>query len=653
MRLLTFPVLLVLVFSVEAQQALRKEPFQYAGTDRASRVEARPPGIRLGLRQPREFALAPLSESEAVRMAGPASRLKRTGVQRQVAPHTLATGNWETTSEGRRVWRMAIHSPGSHGIRVEFSEFSVGDGKVWVHDGTHSAGPYSGRGLFDDGRFMSGAVLSSHATVEYEPAVDAPEELEPPFQIRSIVHQAQSALEATEGQKDPADFCELDVNCYSEWRSTLTSVGQISFVADGVEALCSGSLVGTRDNSLKPYFLTAGHCIHSEEAARTVQAYWTYQTASCGGTPPTSRAASTKSTLGAHLISAASTAAGDYSLILLPDVPSGVTFSGWDPGEPAVGSDVTGIHHPSGSWKRISFGQRTGDAPQNVEGTIVPANKFYQVDMLSGRIEHGSSGSPLFSSPGVIVGSLSYGEIDSDGTVCSIIPQSAGYSRFSVTYSGVKDFLENLPAAEVLPAKSAISFSIKNRVAPAGQTVQLTTQSTGQTTYKVRADASWIQLSSINGTVSSKTPANLTITPDLTKLLQPGTYTSTVTIFSGAAPLQYLTVIAVVAQDQSNVVATVTPSPVVQNGGQWSFEIKLAETAGVATHITAAKFNGADYTSSLAGWFGTVKMAANGSIVAPLTGTGRFPVGDQYFEFWGVDDASGQAWYRTAVVSFR
>src|SRR5215471_16504549 len=169
MRFLTFPVLLALAFSASAQQAMRKEPFQYAGTNRASRVEARPPGLRLGLRQPREFALAPLSESESARLTGPGSRLKRTGVQRSLAAHTIAAGIWETTSEGTRIWRMAIRSRGARGLRVEFTDFSVGQGRVWVHDGTHIAGPYTGRGVFDDGSFMSEAVYTDSAIIEYEP----------------------------------------------------------------------------------------------------------------------------------------------------------------------------------------------------------------------------------------------------------------------------------------------------------------------------------------------------------------------------------------------------------------------------------------------------------------------------------------------------
>ncbi|HJZ96894.1 MAG TPA: trypsin-like peptidase domain-containing protein [Candidatus Solibacter sp.] len=653
MRHLTFPVLLAVGLSAFAQQPQRKEPLQYAGPERASRVEARPPGLRLGLRRPRQFVLAPLSESESARLIGPASRLKRIGVQRQVAAHALAAGAWETTAEGTRVWRIAIHSPGARGMRVEFSDFNVGAGKVWVHDGANTAGPYTGRGLFDDGTFVSAAVYSDSATIEYEPAADADAELEPPFQIKSIVHQAMTALDAAAGKKDPAEYCELDVNCYSEWKSSLTSVAQISFLVDGDEGLCSGSLLATRDNSLKPYFLTAGHCVPTEAVARTVQAYWTYQTSACGGAPPTTRDASTKSTLGAHLISAAGQESGDFSLILLPDVPSGVTFAGWDPGGPAVGGDVTGIHHPSGSWKRISFGERTGDATQVVQGSVAPGDKYYEILMSGGRVEHGSSGSPLFSSPGVIVASLSYGAFRDDGTVCPLNPQLAGYSRFSVAYAAAHDFLENIPADLVTPAPAALTFTVRNGAAPAGQAVQLTTQTTGQIGYKLRADASWIQVSALTGTVSAKTPVPVTISVDPAQLKQAGTYTSTVTVFSGAAPLQYITVNAIVVKDQSNVVATVSPNPVEQSTGQWSFQIKLAETAGAATHITAAKFNGTDYTSSVANWFGTMNIPAGGTIIAPLTGAGRFPAGDQYFEFWGVDDASGQPWYRTAVVTFR
>src|ERR1017187_8287621 len=105
-----------------AQKISRKEPAFYTGTERVARVPARPPGMRLALRPPRQFSLAPLSEAELAHLAEPSTRLK-TGIRRALAPHAMASGAWETTSEGTRIWRMAIQSPASRGMRVEFDDF--------------------------------------------------------------------------------------------------------------------------------------------------------------------------------------------------------------------------------------------------------------------------------------------------------------------------------------------------------------------------------------------------------------------------------------------------------------------------------------------------------------------------------------------------
>ena len=648
-----------------AQQAPRKEAVQFAVTERVSRVEARPPGLRFGLHRPREFALAPLSESEFARFTEPSTRLK-IGIERALPPETLSTGAWEATAEGTRVWRMMLRSPGSRGLRIEFRNFSVGSGNVWLHDGSEYAGPYTGKGMYDNGQFWSGNLLSESVTLEYEPAPDAPSDGPPPFEIHKISHQVRSLLGASEviptspdaGVVNTADYCELDPNCFPDWQGAMSTVGQILYQDSGSSYLCSGSLLGTRDNSFKPYFLTAGHCIHSEDAARTIQAYWTYQTSSCTGAPPASRTTSAKSTAGGHLIASASIEQGDFSLVLLPDVPSGVTFAGWDTSDPPTGTELTGIHHPSGSWKRISFGSRVADSSNaigNSDGStsVAPGNLFLQVQWNRGRLEHGSSGSPLFSGPGVVVGSASYAEFTADGSACLVNPSVSGYSRFSNTYSQVSDYLENLPSDEVKPDKANLSFTIANHIPAAGQLVQLSTQSASQATFKLRADAPWIRLSSMTGTITAKNGALITITADSAQLDQPGQYTGTVTILSGAAPPVFINVTATVRLDQSNVIPAITPNPVVQSGGQWSFQIALQETAGAATRLTGIKVNGTDYSTSVNDWFGTTHIPANGTIVAPLHGTGVFPAGDQYFEFWGVDDASNTPWYRVTTVTFR
>jgi hypothetical protein len=109
-----------------------------------------PSSFRHRLPAPREWSFAPLNQAEKALLAEPGP-LVRTGVHRRLPATAPANGTWDTTAEGRQVWRLVVRSPGSTGIRVQFSEFSVGTGKVWLHDRIHSAGPYTGQGLFGNG----------------------------------------------------------------------------------------------------------------------------------------------------------------------------------------------------------------------------------------------------------------------------------------------------------------------------------------------------------------------------------------------------------------------------------------------------------------------------------------------------------------------
>jgi hypothetical protein len=170
--------------------------------------------------------------------------------------------------------------------------------------------------------------------------------------------------------------------------------------------------------------------------------------------------------------------------------------------------------------------------------------------------------------------------------------------------------------------------------------------------FRIRSDALWIGVSATNGQISAAAPAAVKISVDPSQLPQPGQYTGTVTILAGTAAPQYVNVTATVQASQSNVSASVTPATVTASNGAWSFQMQLAETAGVATHVTALKIDGTDYSANIAAWFGANHIPAHGTIQAALQASG-LPAGSQYFEFWGVDDASGQTWYRVATATFR
>ena len=239
-----------------------------------------------------------------------------------------------------------------------------------------------------------------------------------------------------------AEDCHLDVTCYPEWSSSATGVAQIFFETSEGSSICSGTLLNNRQQDLTPYFLTAAHCVATEEEARSVIAFWHYQTQTCNGdlpdfqSVPRTEGARLLSTLGGGPVDGRPNPGGDMTLLRLEgDLPDGVMFQGWDADPQPVGAQVTGIHHPGSDWgrfKRISFGQIIPDSD----------DVYAIVSYAQGRTEPGSSGSAIFSSPEIAVGVASFGKESDREDVCQISQQSTGYTHFSVFYPRIRQFID-------------------------------------------------------------------------------------------------------------------------------------------------------------------------------------------------------------------
>ena len=245
-----------------------------------------------------------------------------------------------------------------------------------------------------------------------------------------------------------AEDCHLDVTCYSEWSTSATSVATIVFeTSGGTSSRCSGTLLTNRRQDFTPYFLTAAHCVDTEAEARSVTAYWFYQTQTCNGELPDFQ--TVPRTEGAHLLATLGGAIeervnpdGDMTLLQLEgDLPDGVWFQGWDANPQPIGAQVTGIHHPGnddwGFFKRLSFGQII---PDPGFGTFED-DVYAVVSYTQGYTQPGSSGSALFNNPGTVVGATSRGS----GTenICRIGGSLSVYTHFSVFYPHIRQFIDS------------------------------------------------------------------------------------------------------------------------------------------------------------------------------------------------------------------
>ena len=270
---------------------------------------------------------------------------------------------------------------------------------------------------------------------------------------------AEGTITATV-ETDAVD-CHLDVTCHSEWSSSASGVAQI-FVetSEGTSRTCSGTVLNNSRQDFTPFFLTAAHCVPTEEEARSVTAAWLYQTRTCNGEPPDLR--SIPRTEGARLLSTTGHSElgdrnGDLTLLRLEgDLPDGVMFQGWVADPQPVGAQVTGIHHPGSDWgefKRISFGEAIPDPGFGVSDETY---LYVSYPLGQGYTQPGSSGSAIFSSPGTVIGALSGGE---GGYACPTGPSRDIYTRFSAFYPQIRQFIDEEFALEFAHFANGSSIS--------------------------------------------------------------------------------------------------------------------------------------------------------------------------------------------------
>lgn len=232
----------------------------------------------------------------------------------------------------------------------------------------------------------------------------------------------------------------IDVQCrVGSFSSNYDSaVARIVYVENGGTYLCSGTLLNDAvDSTGIPYFLTANHCVSTGTVARTVEARWFHQLASCGGASTDSRGTTTHG--GADLLE--TSVAQDSTLLRFKrSLPGGLRYSGWSADPVSHPTPVYGIHHPDGEVKKYSAGRTIGHAdrtvcedPENDIGCFTVRNGI-RVTWSDGTTEGGSSGSGLFRGQH-LVGALSGGRAG----VCT--NKTSTYGSFQDFYPKISRWL--------------------------------------------------------------------------------------------------------------------------------------------------------------------------------------------------------------------
>jgi lysyl endopeptidase len=204
-----------------------------------------------------------------------------------------------------------------------------------------------------------------------------------------------------------------------------------------------------------PLFMTANHCVSAQGQASSLEAFWNYVTPNCNGTPPNFNTVAR--TDGAQILKRHTNT--DWTLLGLWEPPGANFYIGWDAGNWASNNAATGVHHPRGTFKRISTGSSAGSTNGSLfcdnSGTVncnctdptittcISVN-VWNVSYASGTTEPGSSGSPIFDSASRMRGTLT-------GGPGGCAPITARYGRFDQAYTNLRYYMNNadIPATTV------------------------------------------------------------------------------------------------------------------------------------------------------------------------------------------------------------
>lgn len=361
------------------------------------------------------------------------------GINRPFRLSSNAVAQQLSIPDGNSISFFAIRSPGAEAIRVHFVDFDLPEGdQVHVYglsEEGHISGPHTRKGPFKDKEFWSDTIEGDTAIIEHY-GVNGRAEIH----VSEISHIYLNRVAASISPQ--VLNCHNDAQCFNDPEKN--AVGRITFIKPNGTFVCTGSLLIDRARTFQPYFLTAGHCISSDDVARTAEVFWLYRTTSCNSGIVSS---SWQRTFGGATLLVTNTSSDSTLLRLLGSVPGGLWFSGWSPGIQPVGTSILGLHHPSSgtppsaeSYLRRSSGQIIGTAsPCSATGLA----SGYLISWSSGVAEQGSSGSGIWITEGgqnFLVGVLSCVEINSNGN--AFCGSKTIYGKFSDFYPFVRSVID-------------------------------------------------------------------------------------------------------------------------------------------------------------------------------------------------------------------
>jgi PKD repeat protein len=402
----------------------------------------------------------------------------RVGVTVPADLNPYNSGIWEYKPDGSRIWRLQVKCKGAVALGIDYEKFYLPAGSdlfIYNSDYSHISGAFTSMNNTGDNSFSTRPIRGDEIILEYYQPARCNEE--PIIDINGLVYLYRGMGIGT--YRSGRNFggsgaCEVNVNCPEgdAWKSQAQGVVRILARVKNQTFWCTGSLINNTSLDYAPLVLTANHCsenggsISSTDDLKKWIFYFNYESATCAD--PASEPAD-HSMVGAVKLASSenlSDIGSDFYLVKITDtIPPAYNpyYNGWDRSDNPSASGV-GIHHPEGDIKKVSTYsvQLTSGSWQSTPNT------HWKVSWTStgngfGVTEPGSSGSPLFDSSGLLIGTLTGGE---SGCTNTSGIDYYGKVAFSWQSNGVADSLRLKPWLDPLnEGRVAMEGSFNDKMA--------------------------------------------------------------------------------------------------------------------------------------------------------------------------------------------
>lgn len=432
MRIFTFLILSMLAFGTFAQLSIEGTPRSFKSFGMHSVVPF------VDLQKP---DMAVVNAQDAA--ADNAGKAYRNGILLETGINPETSGVWDYLPDGSAIWRVGVKSDDAIALGLYFSEWYLTPGiEVYAYtpDKSFVIGAFTELNNIDLRTMATQEIPGDEAILEvFIP--DRNQKFDLVLNQVAYFYRGLSVVKST-----TSEACEVNVICSEgdNWRDQIRGVAKITMILSDGTYMCSGSLVNNIAQNCTPYFLTADHCSVSGTGVVVTTnqlSQWTfrfnYQTASCTGTASGASTVYTGATYKASDTYGEDQSGSDFFLCLLNNTPATTVnpyYNGWSYNTTTPTSGVS-IHHPAGDIKKIS----------TYTAALVNYSTHWGVTWVTttnghGVTEGGSSGSPIFNSSKLIVGTLTGG-----ASACTVNGAGSGtgpdeedyYGKMSKHWTGI------------------------------------------------------------------------------------------------------------------------------------------------------------------------------------------------------------------------